>query len=410
LLVALLAAGVSDARAADAGKWVGTWSASPQPAMPGAVTNFSGQSVRLIVHTSIGGTKVRIRISNTYGTQPLIIGAAHVARAGSGAETRAGTDRVLYFGGRPSVTIAPRQTVTSDTSTLDVPALSNLAVSLYFPKDAPATTAHHLALQTNYTTAGDVTAVDSLPDARKIDSWPFLTGVDVLAPDNAGTIVLFGDSTVDGDGSTADTNRRWSDQFAARLQRIASGKAFGVLNQGIIGNRLLSGSPADPKGPFGAAFGEAGTARFARDVLGQSGVTHVIVRIGINDIGFPGSFDAGAKPVTPEAMIEGFRALVAQAHAKNIRIIATTLTPFSGTQADKNYFSPEKEGVRKKVNQWLRTTKEFDGLVDLDATLRDPAHVTQFLPEFDSGDHLHPSNAGYAASAAAVDMTLLTGK
>jgi lysophospholipase L1-like esterase len=402
---------IGTGRAADepaSERWVGTWAAAPQPFMPGALETFRNQSVRLIVHTSIGGSKIRIRISNRYGDRSLTVGAAHAARIKSGADIDPSSDRALSFGGKPSVMISPGRAVMSDPVTLDVPSAATLAITLFFPLETAAQTNHFLALQTSYVSPpkGDFTATTRFPIEKTIDSWPFLTGIDVSGAPGASTLVVFGDSTVDGDGSTPNANHRWPDMLAKRLlEEPTYHQALGVLNEGIIGNRLLANSPH--AGQFGDALGEAGTARFERDALNQPGVTHIIVRIGVNDIGFPGSLAPDDAPMTADALIAGYRKLIAATHGRGLRIIGTTITPFEGTKIDNNYHTADKELVRQQVNTWLRGTRELDGLIDHDRELRDPDHPARLLPAYDSGDHLHPSDAGYAASADAVDLSLL---
>jgi lysophospholipase L1-like esterase len=389
-------------------RWVGTWAAAPQPFMPGALETFRNQSVRLIVRTSIGGSKIRVRISNLYGDESLMVGAAHAARIKRGADIEPASDRALTFGGKSSVIIAPGRFATSDAVALDVAGASNLAITLFLPNETAAKTSHFLALQTSYVSPakGDFTSAQSFPVEREIDSWPFLAGIDVVGAPTAATLVVFGDSTVDGDGSTANANHRWPDMLAKRLlERSSEHRPMGVLNEGIIGNRLLTNSPHASQ--FGDALGEAGLARFERDALGHANVTHVIVRIGVNDIGFPGSFAPDDAPMRADALIAGYRKLIAAAHARGVRIIGTTITPFEGTKVIENYYTADKESVRQQVNAWLRETRELDGLIDLDRVLRDPDHPTRLLPAYDSGDHLHPSDAGYAASADAVDLSLL---
>jgi hypothetical protein len=225
-------------------RWIGTWAAAPQPFMPGSLQTFRNQTVRLIVHTSIGGTKFRIRLSNTYGDRPLVFGGVHVAQRTAGPDVEPTSDRRLTFAGRSAVTVSKGTTIVSDAVQLPAPALSDLAISLYLPNETPATTNHFLALQTSYVSpeTGDSTGLAKFVVAKTIGSWPFLTGVEVEAPAVGAAIVAFGDSKFDGDGSTADANHRWPDILAERLQRDARGARFGVLNEGIIGNRLLRGS------------------------------------------------------------------------------------------------------------------------------------------------------------------------
>jgi lysophospholipase L1-like esterase len=299
----------------------------------------------------------------------------------------------------------------SDPVDLEVPALSDLAISLFLPKATEATTLHLLALQTSYVSdAGNVTAEVKFPVAKTIHTWPFLTGVDVEASPSGAAIVAFGSSTTDGDGSTLDANRRWPDVLAERLQKGADRKAeVGVLNEGLIGNRLLNDSPRRAGLPFGASLGQAGLARFERDVLGQAGVKYVIVGLGINDIVFPGSFTPLTEMVSVESIVSGYRQLIARAHRKGIRVIGTTIPPFENatfTEPKVSFYIPEKEIVRQKVNAWTRDSAEFDAVIDFDLVLRDPGHPTRLLPGYDSGDHLHSNDAGYAASGNAVPLAL----
>lgn len=405
-------------------KWIGTWAAAPQAAVQGPVQTFHHQTIRLIVHTSVGGKKVRIRIANTFGDQPVLIGAAHIARRASEADIEPGSDRTLRFHGRPSVTIPSRAMVVSDPADLDLPPLSDLEISLYFPETAALTTWHVLAKQTNYLSAetGDATAQIKFSAAKTIDFWPFLTGVDVEAPAAAASIVAFGSSLTDGDGSTKDSNRRWPDVLAERLQK-ADGEAaeLGVLNEGIIGNRLLSDtqSPRQAGGPpplgavfeeLGPALGQSGLVRFDRDVLAQAGVKYVILALGVNDMLFPGAFIPQSEIVTAQDLINGNRQLIARAHKKRIRVIGTTIPPFEHALFRApfydRFYSPESEKIRQEVNAWIRTSGEFDGLVDFDQAIRDPDHPTQILPAYDSGDHLHVNNAGNVAQGNIISLAL----
>ena len=399
----------------DPKQWIGTWAASPQPFLPGSVQSFRNQTLRLIVHTSAGGTKVRIRISNTFGDQPLLIGGAHIARRTSAADIDPTSDRALMFHGHSSTKVPARSMVVSDPVDLDVPALSDLAISLFLPKATQAMSSHILALQTSYVSpdTGNSTADVKFPVAKTIHSWPFLTGVDVAASSRGVSIVAFGSSLTDGDGSTLDSNRRWPDVLAERLQEGAERKTeVGVLNQGIIGNRLLNDSPQQAGSPFGAALGQAGLARFERDVLAQAGVRYVIVGLGINDIAFPGSLTPLTERISAESMISGYRQLIARAHQKGIRVIGTTNPPFENSFLDAppvTFYTPEKESVRQKVNAWMRSSAEFDAVVDFDKVLRDPSHPTRLLASYDSGDHLHPNNAGCTAEGNAIPLALFEG-
>jgi len=407
----------SDAHVDRGGRqWIGTWATSPQPPLPGPVQTFRNQTLRLIVHTSVGGKEVRIKISNTFGDHPLQIGSAHIARRTSEAGIDPTSDRPVMFNGHASTTVARQSMVVSDPIELDVPALSDLAVSVFLPEATEPTTSHILAMQTSYVSAvGDSAAEVKFPVAKTIHSWPFLTGVDVAASPRGVAIVAFGSSLTDGDGTTRDSNGRWPDVLAERLQKGAE-REVGVLNEGIIGNRLLNDSPQQAGSPFGAALGQAGLARFERDVLAQAGVKYVIVGLGINDIAFPGSLTPATESIGAESVIAGYRQLIARAHQKGIRVIGTTNPAFENSflalappTPAITFFTLEKESVRQKVNDWIRTSGEFDGVVDLDEVLRDPSHPTRLLPRYDSGDHLHPNNAGCLAEGNAFPLALFEG-
>ena len=376
--------------------WLGAWGAAPAGPPPDAsLQTFTDQTLRLIVHTSIGGNRVRIRVSNEMGGTPLTIGAARIGLRAGGSDVAAGTDRALTFGGRSFVTIPPGAPAVSDPVELNVPPLSDLAVSLYLPGTVQATTVHQLALQTNYVSLpGNFTAAPTLPVQRTIGVWPFLTEVDV---DSTGpTIVTLGDSITDGTSSTPDTNKRWPDWLARRLQTerdpvLGINARFGVVNRGISGNRLLGNSP-------NTLAGRSAQERFDRDVLATAGVRYLVILIGINDIGN----SSATSPVSAEDLIAGYRQLILRARAKGIGVIGATLTPFEGA----GYYSAEKEVVRQAVNNWIRNNDEFDAVIDFDRATRDPAHPTRILPAYDSGDHLHPNDLGYQAMGNAVPLSL----
>ena len=397
----------------DAKQWVGTWATAAQPFLPESLQTYRNQSLRLIVHTSVGGPKVRIKISNTYGDGPLLIGSAHIGRRRAAAEIDPRSDRMLKFQGKSSTTVPAGSMVVSDPVELDVPVLSDLAVSLFLPERTEARTSHSMAKQISYVSpeTGDSTAAVKFPVAREIHSWPFLTGVDVEASQAAAAIVAFGSSLTDGDGIVEDTNGRWPDVLAERLQKRAGGRMeIGVLNEGIIGNRLLHDSPKGADNPFGAGLGEAGLARFERDVLAQAGVRYVIVGLGINDILFPAfPFTPPSETVGADDIISGYRQLISRGHRKGIRVIGTTNPPFEYSAFEglvTAFYTPGREAVRQKVNDWIRSSDEFDGVVDLDAVLRDPSRPTQLRPAYDSGDHLHPNNAGSSAEGNAFPLAL----
>jgi lysophospholipase L1-like esterase len=401
--------------------WVGSWATAPQFSGKLTVDTYTNQTLRLIVHASIGGRKARIRLSNLYGTQPLEIGAAHIARRTKDAAIDPASDRTLTFRGKLSTVIAAKSTVISDSADVEIAALSDLAISLFLPKTTAATTLHTLALQTSYVSSstGDSTADRGFPVGKTISTWPFLIGVDVSAPPSAAAIVAFGSSTTDGDGSTKDANRRWPDVLAERLQKAGGRHAdLSVLNLGIIGNRLLTDvqSPGQAGGPFaevldqlGDRLGDAGVKRFDRDVLGQAGVRYVILALGTNDILFPGSFIPASEQVNAQALISGNRQLIARAHKNGIRAIVTTIPPFENALFLRPliaFSTPEKEQVRQQVNAWIRTSHEFDGVIDFDAVVRDPGHPAQLLPHYDADDHLHVNDAGNMAQAEAIPLAL----
>ena len=399
-------------------RWIGTWATAAQPARPSPVQTFRNQTLRLIVHTSVAGTKVRIKVSNTFGDRPLAIGNAHIARRSSGADIDPASDRALTFRGRPAATIPARSIVVSDPVDLAVPALSDLAISLFFPQTTAATTSHSLALQTNYVSAeaGDATADAKFPIAKTITFWPFLTGVDVASSSRGATIVAFGSSTTDGDGSTRDANQRWPDVLAARFQQSRQHAELGVLNEGIIGNRLLFDSPRTATNPFGPSLGQAGVTRFDRDVLAQPGVRFVMLALGVNDILFPEfPFTPPNETVSADTIIAGYRRLIARAHDKGVRTIATTIPPFEGATFNAaglnlSFYTPERDRARQAVNEWIRRSGTFDGVVDFDEVLRDPDRPTRLNPKYASDDHLHVNDAGNFAQGNAIPLTLFDGR
>jgi lysophospholipase L1-like esterase len=340
-----------------------------------------------------------VRLSNAYGTQAVEIGAAHVALRAKGANIVAGSDRVLTFSGRPAVSIPPNALVLSDPVKLDVPAAADLAISIFVPNTATAAGIHYSAQQTLYVARGDATAAAMLPEPTTITSWVFLIGVDMVEPQSASTVVAFGDSITDGARSTVDANHRWPDVLANRLLTRRGGSKIGVLNAGIGGNRILHDASGNVR------FGINALARFDSDVLAQPGVKYVIVLEGINDLGHAGSSAPASETVSAEDMIAGLKQLIERAHEKGLKIFGATLTPFEGTTF-AGYFTPEKEAKRKAVNEWIRTGKAFDGVIDFEKAVRDPAHPDRMLPAYDGGDHLHPGDEGYKAMGEAIDLSL----
>jgi lysophospholipase L1-like esterase len=391
--------------AAETVHWIGTWGTSPAPqrANPASMLSdhllFENQTIREIVHTSVGGKAVRVRLSNAYGKEPVTIGAAHIALRKSESAIAAGSDHPLTFGGRSSVFIPADATVLSDPIDMDVPALSDVAIGLYLPKATAGAGIHYSAQQTAYVGSGDLTAAESISNPVKITSWVFLTGLDVSAPASGATVVAFGDSITDGAKSTVDANRRWPNVLAERLASAKTGGPIGVLNEGIGGNRLLH----DPAVDIG--FGVNALARFDRDVLAQPGVRYVIVLEGINDIGHPGQSAPLDQAVTAEEIIVAYKQMIERAHAAGLKIFGATLTPFAGTTIPL-YFTPIKDRERAEVNQWIRTSHAFDAVIDFERAVRDPQHPDRMLPKYDGGDGLHPGDAGYQAMGEAIDLSL----
>ncbi len=429
LLVALLAAAAAVAEAQEA-RWIGTWATGPvslpapeesSAAQGNAPPRIADQTVRQVVHTSIGGSQVRVLFSNQYGTEPLEIGGAHIALRDAGAAIAGGSGRRLTFDGEPTAAIERGATLLSDPVDLAVPPLSDLAIDLYLPGDtwettSPATT-HGTGLSTTYLSApGDHTGAAELPVDSTVLSWFFLSRVEVATRTARGAIVTIGDSITDGTASTPDTNSRWPDFLAARLVAAYGETAPGVLNVGIGGNRVLSHNGGMEtilrRGrPFGpderqpdpdAFFGPSALSRFDRDVLLQPGVTHVIVLESINDVGF--AFD-NAWPAV-EDLIAGHTALVQRAHARGLRIYGGILTPFEGAIT----FSETGEAKRQAFNAWLRTESPYDAVIDFDAAIRDPDHPRRILPAYDPGDAIHGNDAGYRAMAEAVDLALFDAR
>jgi lysophospholipase L1-like esterase len=383
-------AGPPAGAAAQAGQGAPPANAAPRPGLPPPAT-VTNQTLRQIVHTSIGGDRVRVVLSNAFGTAPLEIGAADIALRDKDSAAVAASVKPLTFGGSATASILPGATLVSDAVDLKLAPLTDLAIDVYLPGElgigpSPVTT-HNGASQTNYLSeSGDHTGDPGFKAAGQAGAWFLLARVEVAAAAGARAVVTFGDSITDGARSTVDTNNRWPDQLARRLA-AQRGAQVAVLNAGISGNRVL-----------GDGAGISALARFDKDVLMQTGVTHVVVMEGINDIGVARS------NATPSAadLIAGHKQLIERAHARGLKIYGATLTPFEGA----GYFTAEGEAKRQALNEWIRTSHDYDGVIDFDKVTRDPAAPTKFAPAFDSGDHLHPGDAGYKAMGDAVDLAL----
>jgi len=369
-----------------ANHWVATWGTSPSAASSDAdmrrrKLEFDNQTVRLITHISLGGDQFRIRLANYYGTKPLAIGEVHLALRAGGAAIQPGSDRPVTFSGRKEIAIPPGALVLSDPVNLKAAPASDLAVSLFMPPGAViAATLHYSAQQTSYVAPGNICGAPDISDAATITSWPYLVGVDVMAPRKSGTIVTLGDSITDGSRSTSNQNRRWPDILSARLL-AKKGNKLAVVNAGIGGNRIMSD-------PANIAYGPNALARFERDVLSTPGLEYVFLFEGVNDI--------ASTPA--EDIIFGMRQLIERAHAHGLKIIGATIMPLRT--------SPQGLAKRETVNQWIRTSKPFDGFVDFDKVISDPAQPALFQKLYDSGDNLHPNDAGHKAMGEAVDLDL----
>lgn len=380
------------AAAAESANWVDTWSSAPDSSGPLLKT----QTVREFARISVGGSKLRVQLSNLFGSAPLTVGPVHVAVHAEGPAIVPGSDHALLFNGKPEVTIPKGESVWSDPVGMDVKPLQELAVSFYVPAsavDSPSTL-HNAGIATAYINEhGDATSAVQFPADENSGNRFLLTDIAVSGPEARDTIVAFGDSITDGVGSTQNANQRWPDDLAARLQQDPKLSAIGVANSGIGGNRVLHDN-----------FGPSALSRFDRDALDKPGVRWIVLLEGINDIGGSGyAIDAKDK-ISAQQIIDGMKTLIARAHARHIKIYGATLTPYGGNGWP--YHSVTGEQQREAVNAWIRSSGAFDGVVDFDKAVRDPAHPLQMLAAYDSGDHLHPNSAGYKAMANAIDLKL----
>jgi lysophospholipase L1-like esterase len=363
--------------------------------------------VRERVRVSIGGAQIRIRLSNEYGSTPLLIGSVTVATPSDPASVRRGSIHTVTFGGRQSVTITAGAPVLSDPVAFPVTSGAELSINLYFPKRVATPTLHALALKRAVVSQhGDHTRADKIEGGVESRSSISVTAVLVPAQPSQRLVVAFGDSVTDGDGSTVDADHNWPNDLNRRLAETSKGPNVAVVNAGIAGNRLLT----DGSG-ISVGFGVSGLARFDRDALALPGVTHIVLLEGLNDIGFPGAKLGGeylADPTDVRAaneLIDAYRQLISRAHAHGVKLIGATISPFEGVDLP-GYYSDTKEAIRQALNKWIRTSGSFDGVIDFDAILRDPDHPSKLLARFAFKDHLHPNDEGYRAMAEAIDLAL----
>jgi lysophospholipase L1-like esterase len=390
-----LACGTQNLPAA-AGHWVTTWGCGPQLTEPGnrPPVPLANTTLRQFVHTTLGGKQVRVRLSNAYGTNGVTVNTAHIALSSGAGSAGAGdinpaTDQALSFRGAPSVVIPPGEAVFSDPFAFDLPALTNLAISLAFGNISATTiNGHPGSRTTSFILPGNVVAAATMAGSSNTAHWYILTGVEVLADPASRAVVTLGDSITDGRGSTTDGNNRWPDNLAQRLLTNAPTAGVAVVNMGIGGNGIFGG------------LGPAALNRFDRDVLYQNGARYLIVFEGVNDIGGDGS---GTTALATN-LINAYTQFASKAHARNIRAYGATITPFGGN----GYYTTPHENVRQLVNAWFRTNAIYDGVIDFDAVVRDPTTRTNLYAPYDSGDHLHLSPAGYSAMANAIDLNLFT--
>jgi len=393
--------------------WVATWAASPEPADADPndpLSNIEDQTVRERVRVSVGGAQICIRLSNEYGTAPLLIGAVTVALPSDPSSVKLNSLETVTFSEHASVTIPAGAPVLSDPIAFAAAPGSEISISVYFPKRVATPTIHALALKSAVVSQhGDQTRAEKIEGGVVSESSILISGVLVPAQPSQRLMVAFGDSVTDGDGSTLDVDHNWPSDLIRRLGKVPEGSKVAVVNEGIAGNRLLNDGLN-----ISATFGVSALARFERDALSQPGLTHVILLEGINDIGFPGAklgyrYLAGPSEArTAEDLIGAYRQLISRAHAHGVKVIGATMGPFEGASVAgiADYYSEAKEAVRQTVNTWIRTGGAFNGVVDFDAVLRDPEHPSRLLPRFASKDHIHPNDVGYQALADAIDLAL----
>ncbi|MDD9891160.1 MAG: SGNH/GDSL hydrolase family protein [Gammaproteobacteria bacterium] len=375
-------------------RWITSWTTSPStlPPTESGYDSLNNQTLRLVVHTSVGGSALRIRLANYHGDQSISVGDVSIAIQAEGSAIQGNTVFPLTFNGEDSISISRGAVVFSDPLLVEVPELTNLSLSIYLPEQTGFLTAHALSNQTNYVSEpGNHTESISFPVQEETPAWNLLTAIDVINDDPLTAIATVGDSITDGWGSTDSDNQRWPNHFARRIFSDPSIPKFAVVNAGISGNRVTT--EANPQ------FGQNLQARFERDVLALNKVTHMVLLEGINDIGMA-TMETGS-PISADRIISGYRNIIARAQTRGIKIIGATLTPFENAV----YYSEEGEAQRQAVNNFIRNSGEFDGVIDFDAVIRDPDNPKRIIPSF-TEDNLHPNDAGYKAMADSIDLDL----
>ena len=386
--------------------WIATWATSPQSGTPNPrepLLSIDDQTVRERVHASIGGNQVRLRFSNEFGSSALLIGAATVAIPTDASTIKEESIQNITFEGRKSIEIPVGAPVVSDPISFSLTPGTEISISIYFPKRLTTPTLHAFAFKHAVVSQhGDFTHEKKIDPAALSTASISVTGVLVPAQPSNRLVVAFGDSITDGDGSTVDADNNWPNNLIRRIAKKSKDSTLAVVNEGIVGNRLLRDADI---------FGVSALARFDRDALVLPGISHIVLLEGINDIGFAGAKIDGqyladpAETLSAQDIINAYRQLISRAHARGIKVIGATITPCEGVDIP-GYYSDAKESVRETVNKWIRTSGAFDGIIDFDAIVRDPDHPTRLLPKLASKDHLHPNDAGYKAVADSIDLNL----
>jgi lysophospholipase L1-like esterase len=386
--------------------WIATWAASPQSGSPNpreSLINIDNQTVRERVRISIGGSQIQLRFSNEFGSSPLVIGSATAATPIDASSVKQGSIHSVTFGGHNSITIPAGAPVLSDPLTFPVASGAEISVTIYFPKRLTTPTLHAFAFKHAVVSQhGDFTHAEKIEAAAASTASISVTAIFVPAQPEKRLIVAFGDSITDGDGSTVDADNNWPSNLVRRAANTSKTSALAVVNEGIVGNRLLRD---------GDIFGLSALARFDRDALVLPGVTHIVLLEGLNDICFPGAKMDGqfladpAETRSAQDITDAYRQLISRAHARGLKLIGATITPCEGADIP-GYYSEAKETTRQAVNKWIRTSGAFDGVIDFDAVVRDPKHPSRLVPKFASKDHLHPNDEGYKAMADSIDLNL----